>query len=392
MNAPLDFPDLLQQVHALGRASIAPHAGAVDRDARFPHESFAAIKRAGLMSCYVPVARGGMGLSFPQLVQVCEVMGRYCGSTAMIFAMHQIQVACILHHAMGEPVFAAIIDELVRDQLLLASATTEVGIGGDVRTSTCHVDEADGRFTLVKKAPVISYAEASDAILITARRDAGAGPHDQVQVFARKSDCELEPMCGWDTLGFRGTCSSGFTLTARCTSAHILPVPYADIHAKTMHPFSHIIWSGLWTGLAADAVNHGRKTVRKQARRSPDQLPPSALRLAEVDAVLTGLRGTVRYAALDYEERLQRFEGVPFPTDFDFAAAVSNLKITTSQTIVDIVGKALMIVGINGYRNDSPESLGRHLRDVYGAALMVNNDRILGQSSTMQLMRRGADV
>lgn len=392
MTAPLDFDDLLAQVHALGRESIAPHAGDVDRDARFPHEAFAAIKQAGLMSCYVPVERGGMGLDFPQLVQVCEVMGRYGGSTAMIFAMHQIQVACILHHAMGSPVFAGIIDELVRDQLLLASATTEVGIGGDVRTSTCHVDEADGRFTLVKKAPVISYAEASDAILVTARKDADAGPHDQVHVFARKADCELEPMCGWDTLGFRGTCSSGFTLTAKCTSEHILPVPYADIHAKTMHPFSHIIWSGLWVGLAADAVNHARKTVRKQARRSPDKMPPSALRLAEVDAVLSGLRGTVRYHAMDYEQRLQRFEGQPFPRDFDFATAISNLKITTSQTIVDIVGKALMIVGINGYRNDHEQSLGRHVRDAYGAALMVNNDRILGQSSTMQLMRRGANV
>lgn len=52
------------------------------------------------------------------------------------------------------------------------------------------------------------------------------------------------------------------------------------------------------------------------------------------------------------------------------------------------MGKALLICGINGYRNDHKHSLGRHLRDSYGAALMVNNDRILGQSATMQIMRR----
>ena len=55
---------------------------------------------------------------------------------------------------------------------------------------------------------------------------------------------------------------------------------------------------------------------------------------------------------------------------------------------MDIVGKAMLICGIEGYRNDSPHSLGRHLRDAHGAALMVNNDRILGQTSTMQIVAR----
>jgi len=48
----------------------------------------------------------------------------------------------------------------------------------------------------------------------------------------------------------------------------------------------------------------------------------------------------------------------------------------------------MLICGISGYRNDSKHSLGRQLRDAYGAALMVNNDRILGQSSTMQIVLR----
>jgi acyl-CoA dehydrogenase len=53
-----------------------------------------------------------------------------------------------------------------------------------------------------------------------------------------------------------------------------------------------------------------------------------------------------------------------------------------------VVGKAMLICGIQGYRNDSKLTLGRHLRDAYGAALMVNNDRILGQSATMQIVQR----
>ena len=46
---------------------------------------------------------------------------------------------------------------------------------------------------------------------------------------------------------------------------------------------------------------------------------------------------------------------------------------------------AMVICGIQGYRNDSKLSLGRHLRDATGAGLMVNNDRILGQNATMHI-------
>ena len=53
----------------------------------------------------MPVEFGGMGLDVTQVARLCEALGQYCGSTAMIFAMHQIQVACIVHHALETPFF-----------------------------------------------------------------------------------------------------------------------------------------------------------------------------------------------------------------------------------------------------------------------------------------------
>lgn len=58
-----DLAALLERVHAIGVASIAPHAKDVDTHARFPTEAFTALKAAKLLSCYVPVSHGGMGLS-----------------------------------------------------------------------------------------------------------------------------------------------------------------------------------------------------------------------------------------------------------------------------------------------------------------------------------------
>jgi acyl-CoA dehydrogenase len=57
--------------------------------------------------------------------------------------------------------------------------------------------------------------------------------------------------------------------------------------------------------------------------------------------------------------------------------------------VVEIVGQAMTICGMAGYRNDSAVSLTRQLRDAYGAALMVNNDRILAASAQMLLVHKG---
>jgi len=116
----------------------------------------------------VPREFGGLGLDVTQVSRLCEVLGHYCASTAMVFAMHQIQVACIVHHALGTAFFRDYVRELASRQLLIASATTELGIGGDVRQSICAVKTVESHFILEKQAPVISYGEEADAILVTA--------------------------------------------------------------------------------------------------------------------------------------------------------------------------------------------------------------------------------
>ena len=42
--------------------------------------------------------------------------------------------------------------------------------------------------------------------------------------------------------------------------------------------------------------------------------------------------------------------------------------------------------GLSGYRNDGDFSIGRLLRDVLSAPIMINNERILANISTATLM------
>jgi acyl-CoA dehydrogenase len=71
-----------------------------------------------------------------------------------------------------------------------------------------------------------------------------------------------------------------------------------------------------------------------------------------------------------------------------WALRLNNLKVSCSEAAPRIVHAALQIVGILGYKNDSPFSLGRHYRDVLSASIMISNDRINSKSAQMLLVSK----
>ena len=57
-----------------------------------------------------------------------------------------------------------------------------------------------------------------------------------------------------------------------------------------------------------------------------------------------------------------------------------------SELAVETVMSAMRACGLAGYRNDGDFSVGRLLRDVLSAPIMINNDRILANIATASLM------
>ena len=370
---------------AIADEVAAPAAADVDESGRFPSETLAALKAEGLLAALVPVELGGGGASLDEVAAGLVALGRRCASSAMVVAMHHIQVACLVRHGRND-LLRDYLRELSHHQYLLASATTEVGTGGDVRSSICALEVVDGRFRVQKQAPVISYADDADAVLVTARRAADSPESDQVIVLCRPPGLELEQVGEWNALGFRGTCSTGFVLRATGDAEAVLDDPYGDISTRTMLPVAHLLWSSVWLGIATDAVDLARKFVQGEARRKPGTLPAAALRLAEVTVVHQQFVDMV-------QSSLSRYEAADSDADrlasIGFGVGMNALKVSASTLVVDIVRECMLICGLAAYRLDTPFSLGRHLRDSIGAALMVNNDRIMANNAQMLLVLRG---
>jgi acyl-CoA dehydrogenase len=326
-------------------------------------------------------------MRFETIAAASFELGRRCGASAMVFAMHQIQVATIVRHTDGAPWFEAYLRDLSSEQRLIASVTSEIGTGGDLGRSIAAVTPAaDGRATFEKQAPTVSYGAYADDLLTTLRRDPDAEPGDQVLALTRRDQTVLEQVGTWDPLGMRGTCSPGYTVRAEFPTDQILPTPFSSIAPVSMVPVTHILWSHLWLGIATDAFDRARAFVRATAKGRPEAAQPMALRLSHLMSELALLRAEVGSGLRDFtdladtdRERL---------TTLAMILRFNNLKLASSEQAPRICHGALGVNGIVGFKNDTPFSVGRHLRDTMSASLMIANERIHQTNASLLLIAK----
>ena len=378
----------VRQSHLTARARASgdiarANAAAVDAEARFPNEAFQELRKQGLLGIQVPQALGGESATVAEIADICYILGQSCSSTALIYAMHQIKMACVVRHFKNHPALERILRRISAEQLLMASSTTEGQAGGNVRSSEAAVEHDGDQITLERKATVISYAVEADGVVTTARRAADAAGDDQILLVLLKTDYTLERLQVWDTLGMRGTHSEGFTLRARAAAGQILPERYERIHAQTMVPFAHLLWGSVWAGIAAAAAAKAQAFVRHVVRQANGQLPPGAAHFTQAVSTLRTLRGVLAASLRGYEAVMADEKAV---SSLEFQSMITLTKVQVSELAVTTVMASLRACGLSGYRNDTEFTIGRLLRDVLSAPIMISNDRILANLATTSLM------
>src|SRR5580692_3057928 len=333
----LDRSSFMQRTATVA-AAAASEADAVDREGRFPQAAIDAARAQKLLGIQIPTEFGGDGASISEVADMCYTLGRACSSTAMIFAMHQTKVACLVRHGAGSAWHETLMRRVAAEQLLLASSTTEGQNGGNIRFSSAAVERGGAEISLVRDATVISYGAQADGIVTIARRANDAAGSDQVLLAITRGDYTLEPTLAWETLGMRGTCSAGFKLTFKGSDEQIFPEAYERIHARTMTPVAHLCWSSVWAGIAAAAVDRAQMFIRKAARAAGGQMPPGAPHFTSAKMPLTKLRAMITstmdaYAIHEHDEAALG--------SLDFQSSINLLKVEASELAVTTVLAAM---------------------------------------------------
>lgn len=338
-------------------------ASQVDAEARFPFEAVGALRERGLLGCAVSERA-----TLRDVARITTTLSESCGSTGAVFAMHQSQVFTVMAHGRGDS-FDSVIDSIGNDRVLIASCLTEKTTGGDPGRSTCSLEPGADGYRLEKASPAISYGAHADGIMVSARRSPTAEPHDQVLVFCPAADTEVTPTSEWDAIGMRGTGSGGFTLSAEIAPSLVFPDPFATIGSQTMIPASHALWAACWLGLGREAV---RRTLGYLRRSNDRGTPLETVR----DAKLVQARRLLGSMAQDVEVGCARVGVFEPGLMFERTAFFNDLKVRTSESLLQVIGLCMQIVGIAAYTNHGEFSLSRLLRDAHSAPLMVSNQRI----------------
>lgn len=377
-------------VKRIAREIAAPNADDVDINARFPVESINALKEAQILSAGVPAEFGGAGMDITELAELCRILATRCASSSMVLGMHFIKVSSIVHFSKGNKKLEDYLRNLVKQQRLVGSVTSEVGIGGNLRNSIAAIEPEGDRFTLTKQSTCLSYGAYADDLLITCRKNKDAAASDQVVVLALKEDLTLEQTGVWDAMGMRGTCSPPFSVKVEAENWKILEPDFAHIAARTMVPDTHYIWSSIWLGIACDAAARARAFVQSKARKNPSVLPENARELAQLEIRLERFKDTFNSVGA-YYLKAHLADDFELLSSVAFSLKINALKLNASQLVTDICMRAMTVCGFAGYLNNSPYSIARHLRDALSAAPMIGNGRIIETNATNLLAYKGSE-
>jgi acyl-CoA dehydrogenase len=163
----------------------------------------------------------------------------------------------------------------------------------------------------------------------------------------------------------------------------VLPEAYDRIHNQTMAPYAHLFWSSAWCGVATGAFSTARAFVRQASRQAAGKAPPGAQYLTKSRLSLETLRAAVQAGLANFDRHAREPGGL---TAMDAQLALNFLKVEASELAVETVMSAMRACGLSGYRNDTDFSLGRALRDILSAPIMINNERILASAEASVLM------
>lgn len=392
MSANVENQELLERLATLADERIAPAAADVDRNSRAPLEGVEVLRELRLFSASLPREMGGLELAPPTLCRIASVISKRCASAGMVFAMHEAQIESLRFGGMGNPHFEAIMRDVAERQLLIASATSEAGIGGNIRASHAAAAVTDERVVFEKESPTLSYGAVCDALLITARRRTESAESDQVLVWALRDEVELEQLGEWDAMGMRGTCSPPFRIAVDVPATNVLDSPFGTIASHRMVPWSHLLWASCWEGIASSAfdkaVRASRKKARKQLAAGNEFGEP---RLADAHSQLQALRAILDEFGAVYAEQAAL---APDWRSADKARVLTadamSLKLNASMMSFRVAELALEIIGMPGYSESAPLSVTRNLRDLMGARLQVSNERL--RHTAGQVLLAGGDL
>jgi alkylation response protein AidB-like acyl-CoA dehydrogenase len=342
-----------KMVREFAEAEIAPNAESVDREARFPIETFHKLGELGLMGLPIPEQYGGAGADTISYALAVEEIGRACGSTGLSYAAH-VSLGCSpLYYFGTEKQKQEYLVPLAEGKALGAFGLTEPAAGSDAGgTQTRAVRDGD-EWVINGSKCFITNAGYARSVVVTAVTGDKQGTK-AISAFIVPTDAKgFKVGSAYEKLGMRGSNTVELILED-------VRVPLDHLLGKEDEGFKQFLITldggrisigALSVGIARAAYEAALEyaRTRKQFGQSLSKFQAIQFKLADMAMNIELARGQVLKAAW------LKDQGRAFTKE----AAIA--KLFASEMCMRTCDQAVQIFGGYGYMKEYP--VERYFRD-----------------------------
>ena len=186
-----DLSDEQQMLQAMARelaqGEIAPIAGEIDREARFPHETVKRMGELGLMGIAVPERWGGSGADTVSYVVALEEISRACASHGAIMSVNNSLYADPVLRFGTDAQREKFLTPYAAGHVIGCFALTEPEAGSDASNQrTTAVREGD-HYVITGRKQFITNGREASAVLVFCQTDPTIG-HRGITAFLVEKD------------------------------------------------------------------------------------------------------------------------------------------------------------------------------------------------------------
>jgi alkylation response protein AidB-like acyl-CoA dehydrogenase len=352
---------------------IRAHAGAVDREARFPTEAVAALRASGLFGLAVPAAFGGLGAGPLEIAAVIEQISAACASTSMVFTMHVVATATLAAgtDTSDDGPRARTLRQIAAGDHLTTLAYSERGSRSHFWAQVSRAERVAGGVRIDADKSWVTTAGHCDSIVAAVGAPGHTDPlmTDIYLLDARDPGvCVLEP---FDGLGMCGNASAPVALRGVVAGPERLigtPAGGFGLMMSATLPWFVLGCAACCVGIAAEALRLAADHVGAARFEHLDET------LADVQVVRTRL-GEAQVRLLQARALLQQVAGQMAAADDDAGTSVLALKVAAAEMAIAVTDEAMRVCGGAAFSRHLP--VERHFRDARAAAVMAPTTDVL---------------
>jgi len=352
------------------RDLLARHAPDVDREARWPAESVAALAEARLLGLTIPVALGGGGQGPRTFATVVCRLAEGCASTAMIYLMH----VCGTQVIAGANGFARrdqVLKDIASGRHISTLAFSEKGSRSHfwAPVSQAKVDGSAQRISADKSW--VTSAGHADSYVVSTRSANGTEPTASTLYFVSKDAAGMTVSGRWTGLGLRGNASAPMKLDKVLVPATDRLSGDGDgfgVMVNTVLPWFQLGSAGVAVGIARAAVSGVRDHLNEAKLEHLGQ-PLASLPNLRAELARMQISADAQGAFLDHVAgRMENPQS-------DTMLAVLESKAAAAEAALDVTDLAMRACG--GTAFSGKLSVERNFRDARAGSVMAPTTDVL---------------